>query len=40
VTLANISSAFKKTGIFPFYLNVYTDDDFMIGEVIKSNAGE
>jgi hypothetical protein len=35
MTQSNIHFAFKKTGIFPFDPNVFTDDDFMINAVTK-----
>jgi hypothetical protein len=36
MTLANIYSTIKKTGIFPFDPNVFIDDDFMISEITNS----
>jgi hypothetical protein len=38
VTPANICTVFKKAGSFPFYPNVFTDNDFMISEGTNSNA--
>jgi hypothetical protein len=42
VTPANtrISPVFKKAGRFPFYLTVFTDNDFMIREDTNSNSGK
>jgi hypothetical protein len=40
VTPSNISPVFKKAGSFPFYPNVFTDNDFMISEGTNSNAGK
>jgi hypothetical protein len=40
VTPAKISPVSKKAGSFPFYPNVFNDNDFMISEGTNSNAGK
>lgn len=40
MTPSNIAAAFKKTGIFPFDSNIFTDDDFMASEVTNRPAPE
>lgn len=40
MTPSNIAAAFKKTGIFPFDSNIFTDDDFMVSEVTNRPAPE